>query len=58
MKKYLLKKKQLLSTSDQYEITELKAELLILVKSFAKELDLPGDRRMILHNCGNIFEGI
>ncbi len=54
-KDFVEKYKILLSNINKEEIIELKEELRIIVKSFAKEVDLPGERRLMEFKMEQLF---
>jgi hypothetical protein len=54
-KDFVEKYQLLLSTITKEEIIELKEELRIIVKSFAKEVDLPGERGLIEFKMEQLF---
>jgi hypothetical protein len=55
-KGYIEKYKLLLLSVEEDERLWLKSELRILVKSFQKELDFPGDKNLVLFKMENIFK--
>ena len=54
---YLEKYKHFLDDSDKPEIAELKEELRMIVKSFGKEVETSGERRLVEFKMEQLFVG-